>query len=860
MAAFRVPCPSCDNQVLVKDAGLVGKKIECPKCKYRFKVESAPPEATADAAKPAKGKGVKGADAADGSGKKTAKAAKKKGNPKVMIGVGLGVVAVLLLAVGGFLMFGGSDDKKPTPRTNTPRPIDPVAKADPVVPDPDTPKPPPKKDDAAPPPPPPPVSDKDPTNLLPNDSRAVYRFNLDKARQTPPFLNLVDAPIRDLFKASFGLDADLVETYIHAAAGPAKEPFGVVRLKTPQHEAAIVGRMRVAAGPKSPINGKRYHTVRDNPFLAAVGKAVSVDALPVRLPPAAPAKPAADRPLAVCVYDSQTLLVADQEALEAFLAGLQPNGYPAFQTELSDPRAPQPALPPKGAAGAKPGRLFTTNPTYRTLEPQLKDLLNTLEENRTPILVAAAFLDAGDRALDPGAYRPAFRPAAAAAANALTNTAFLGVTLTAFTPEQVGFQAVVGGLTDEAARKIAKEQLAPALTALVVPALSQFLGNRVAFRDGSDTSGVPPAPPGDTGAAPPLTSEGSSGGTPGAVAGLPPELAALPDLKSKLDLTVSDTVVTVTADLRIGKEGYQQQVGPQLVTAGNQFKGRMRVLSGEAGWFAVAAATRPMVDTFQQFPRGTAERPLTDSNRFGLAHPPGSRVSFVHALLPFLGKGSIAQRVDPLLAWNDERNLAGAEAWVPELLVPSYAPAAWRATTPLAEGRTLGATNFVAVAGLGRDAARYSAADPAQAKRMGVVGYDWGSKPADITDGLSNTIYLLQVPPGVGRPWVAGGGATVMGVDDTLPNPAAAFAAPGKDGKPGAYALMADGSVRWVPADVNPKVFLGMATRAGGETLAEIDTAAPKVTPEGGNELKADPAKPPAKPDAAPAPKAAMPK
>ena len=35
---FSVPCPSCEASVPIKGAELIGKKTECPKCKYRFVV------------------------------------------------------------------------------------------------------------------------------------------------------------------------------------------------------------------------------------------------------------------------------------------------------------------------------------------------------------------------------------------------------------------------------------------------------------------------------------------------------------------------------------------------------------------------------------------------------------------------------------------------------------------------------------------------------------------------------------------------------------------------------------------------------------------------------------------------------
>jgi hypothetical protein len=43
--------------------------------------------------------------------------------------------------------------------------------------------------------------------------------------------------------------------------------------------------------------------------------------------------------------------------------------------------------------------------------------------------------------------------------------------------------------------------------------------------------------------------------------------------------------------------------------------------------------------------------------------------------------------------------------------------------------------------------------------------------------------------------------------------------------------MMADGSVRWIPANIDPKVLRALATRAGGDNadLADVDKVAPKI-------------------------------
>ena len=130
-------------------------------------------------------------------------------------------------------------------------------------------------------------------------------------------------------------------------------------------------------------------------------------------------------------------------------------------------------------------------------------------------------------------------------------------------------------------------------------------------------------------------------------------------------------------------------------------------------------------------------------------------------------------------------------------------------------------------------------------KKLGLFGYDRSTKFEDVSDGLANTIYLIQVPPVYQRPWVAGGGATVQGVPES--RSIAPFVSVQSDGKHGAFVLMADGSVRFIKETIDswpfdkftgepvgavytpggwwenvpkPGVWQALSTRAGGETLS----------------------------------------
>jgi hypothetical protein len=142
------------------------------------------------------------------------------------------------------------------------------------------------------------------------------------------------------------------------------------------------------------------------------------------------------------------------------------------------------------------------------------------------------------------------------------------------------------------------------------------------------------------------------------------------------------------------------------------------------------------------------------------------------------------------------------------------------------------------MAGVGLDAAEYADGDQATAKKRGVFGYDRVTKKADVKNP-DQTIVLIMVPPDLPAPWLAGGGATVRGVADADedPNPLAPFVcltypAQGKkspfDGKRGTLAIMADGKVRFLPADLSPATFRSMCAVAG-DKIDKLDSLAPVV-------------------------------
>jgi hypothetical protein len=443
--------------------------------------------------------------------------------------------------------------------------------------------------------------------------------------------------------------------------------------------------------------------------------------------------------------------------------------------------------------------------------------------------------------------------------------------------------------SESSAAEVVKEHLAPALPNAAL-AMTVFLNSPVEFRNltlgepPSTTGGTAPPGPGSSSggyserygqqqqrppgvptpppAPPPPSTSGGAKGTPTTPSpgmmrpgmmqrppgtGDDPLGPATQDpnliAHSHLDLAMSDQVVSITFDLNWDEDTYHRIISPRLIGMTSSAKGKMAVFASELSYHALSAAVPKMLAATKEFPRGTVERKQADAARMGLRYKPESRVSFYVELLPHISpvRASLTSSLDRDLAWFDEKNLHVAEGWVPELLVPHYPQTAWRATWPDTPGRVFGGTNYVAIAGVGLNAARL---DPKKdAKKIGITGYEWGSKVDEVTDGLAYTIYLMQTPPGLHQPWLAGGGATIRGLNEKDPMQGFRHKHGTPGGKEGTFALMGDGSVRFIPGDIKPDLLLAMATRAGGETFVKdrIDKEAPLVHSPGKKdaELKA---------------------
>jgi hypothetical protein len=199
-------------------------------------------------------------------------------------------------------------------------------------------------------------------------------------------------------------------------------------------------------------------------------------------------------------------------------------------------------------------------------------------------------------------------------------------------------------------------------------------------------------------------------------------------------------------------------------------------------------------DSYKRLPR--AAIPHT-------ALPPEKRISWLMELDPFLeSRMDERWRIQRDKAWDDPVH----KHMIDDGLFCFLCPASTEASPPIK------ITNYVGVAGVGKEAATYPLGDP----RIGVFGYDRViSMPKDMVGGTSRIIAVAETVKELGR-WAAGGPSSCRGLDDnTLPY----LGEGGQFGSAHGFINlgMADSSVRSVTSDVDPKLLEALVTLAGGD-------------------------------------------
>jgi hypothetical protein len=209
-----------------------------------------------------------------------------------------------------------------------------------------------------------------------------------------------------------------------------------------------------------------------------------------------------------------------------------------------------------------------------------------------------------------------------------------------------------------------------------------------------------------------------------------------------------------------------------------------------------------------QFPVGAAG---------GVLLPPETRLSWIAAMLPYLGHADWHRKLQSGDSWNGTQNRPVTHQVLPEVINPVLGPD----QTPAG----FGVTHYVGVAGVGADAGNLKIDDP----RAGVFGYGRSARAEDMTRGASNTLALLGVVKQIG-PWGQGGGSTVRPLTQApYVNGPDGFGSGQSDGM---LAGMADGSVHFVSNNVDPRVLEQLAVLHGNEDLNAAKLLAKPIAPK----------------------------
>jgi uncharacterized protein (TIGR03067 family) len=337
--SFKQVCPSCEAMVPIRDPGLVGRKIDCPKCKYRFVVEEPADEEDSGDDTPApkkKGDGkITTKPAAKGAVKGPSKGGpkKKKGDedddspkkkggtsPVLMMGGVLALAAVVGIGVTLYFMLSG--DSKPAAST-TPPSTQPAPGGDSA--------PPPPGGEAAPAPP----VLANVTNLLPNDADLVVSYPLDRTLGSTLKIEGLDVEggfSSERFRANMSFAPDEVNRVISTANFKYDSVFTVLQTKRPYKTDAVKAGLRLSA--KDSVKSK---TGKSYDVFPIKGDLDSLSNLLLKF----------NQPrdnLLVHFLDANTMVFADPAAMKKFL---EIDAKPEFLTK--EPVADAPA------AGGAPG-------------------------------------------------------------------------------------------------------------------------------------------------------------------------------------------------------------------------------------------------------------------------------------------------------------------------------------------------------------------------------------------------------------------------------------------------------------------------------------------------------------------------
>lgn len=338
--SFKVNCPSCSAAVTIKNASLVGKKVDCPKCKYRFVIEAPADEeeeGTSKGGKKTSGTATLAKKPAKKAAAAEAEPAKKKSNTMLFAGIGIGVLAIAILG-GGFAMglFDGDEKPKPAPGPG------PSANNNPPPPPPKDNNPAPKDVEPATP-----GLARDITNILPNDAQWAMLIDVPEALKTSGGTILFDPTkaTSNLVKDNLGFPVENLERVLGSGGGDGAWTFTVIRTKSAVKLDTVKAALDLNE-PTKTIKNRDFYTVKDNELFNAVGNYFAVKLKEMRFQIAKGIT--SPRVMAISQLDAKTFVVADQPIMEAFLGT---DAAPEFRSRLTTAPAPAPMTPMTGMMG-----------------------------------------------------------------------------------------------------------------------------------------------------------------------------------------------------------------------------------------------------------------------------------------------------------------------------------------------------------------------------------------------------------------------------------------------------------------------------------------------------------------------------
>jgi hypothetical protein len=184
--------------------------------------------------------------------------------------------------------------------------------------------------------------------------------------------------------------------------------------------------------------------------------------------------------------------------------------------------------------------------------------------------------------------------------------------------------------------------------------------------------------------------------------------------------------------------------------------------------------------------------------------------SWMVAILPYIEQANVYQAIDRTQPWDSPKN-----KWCADCSMRIYLSPAHSGSALLTSPQGLPLTHYVGVAGVGLEAAEL----PLGHLQVGIFGYNRQTRLADITDGTSCTLMVVDTGENNG-PWIAGGPATVRGLDPARKPYVGRSRQFGRAGV--AMALYADGSVHPIAESIDSEVFEALATIHGGEDVPAI--------------------------------------